>query len=31
MHFDNINLVDKDLLELFDEFSVNVLLYNGSV
>lgn len=29
MHFDNINLVDKDLLELFDEFSVNVLLYNG--
>lgn len=31
MYFDNINLVDKDLLELFDEFSVNVLLYNGSV
>ena len=29
MYFDNINLVDKDLLELFDEFSVNVLLYNG--
>lgn len=31
MYFDNINLVDKDLLELFDEFSVNVLLYNASV